>query len=248
MTALACLVHLRHIVCPPVVLLTFFVFASDVRAEGRSDELKQRILAQAQSVSPDDYAFTRTVVSERTSKGKTETHVNVETFDPAKPADAYWTLVSVDGAPPSAEALAGYKKDTPKRRVPGYHRLAKYFGTAASVSADLKGRTVFHFASLPKESAIVFDSDVSRNTVADVTVGETNGTSFAELVRLTVKPMRLKMLMKLERYESTARYRLGPEGKPLLIEHVADVSGSGLGQEGHFHTIAAYSDHHAVKK
>jgi hypothetical protein len=239
-----------HMINRPFTIITLLSFgcAATALAQSKSDELKPRILAQAQSLRPDDYAFTRTVRSEQTSKGKTDKHVNVETFDPTKPAEARWTLVSVDGAPPSAEDLARYGKDTPKRRVPGYHRLAKYFGTSASVSTNSQGRTVFHFNSLPKDSAIVFDTDVSQNTVADVTVGEANGTAYAEHVRLTVKPMRLKLLMKLERYESTARYRLGPEGKPLLAEHVADVSGSGLGQEGKAHTVATYTDYRAVGK
>jgi hypothetical protein len=58
--------------------------------------------------------------------------------------------------------------------------------------------------------------------------------------------MRIKLLMKLERYESTARYRIGPEGKPLLVEQTADMTGSGMGQEGRGHTVITYSDYRAV--
>jgi hypothetical protein len=219
-------------------------------ADNQPDELKQRILSQSQSLGPDDYAFTRTVKSEQTSNGKTEQHVNVDKFDPSKSGDARWTLVSVDGAPPSTDALARYKKDSPKRRVPGYYRLARYFGSASSVSgvsSDSRGRTVFHFNSLPKDAAIVMDSDVSSNSSADLSVTEANGTPFVEHVHLTVRPMRLKLIMKLDQYESIARYRMGPEGKPLLIENIADMRGSGLGQEGRAHTVATYSDYRPVK-
>jgi hypothetical protein len=216
-------------------------------ADNKPDELKQRILSQAQSLGPDDYAFTRTVKSEQTSNGKTEHHVNVDKFDPSKSGDARWTLVSVDGAPPSADALARYKKDSPKRRVPGYYRLARYFGSASSVSTDSRGRTVFHFNSLPKDTAIVMDSDVSSNSSADLSVTEANGTPFVEHVHLTVRPMRLKLIMKLDQYESIARYRMGPEGKPLLVENIADMSGSGMGQEGKAHTVITYSDYRPLK-
>lgn len=217
------------------------------RAQNKPDELKQRILAQAQDLSADDYAFTRTVKAEQTSNGKTEQRVTVDKFDPTKSGDARWTLVSIDGAPPSTDLLAKYKKETPKRRVPGYYRLATYFSTNSTVTTDSRGRTVFHFNSLPKDTALVMDSDVSSNTSADVSVSETNGTAFAEQVRLMVKPMRLKLLMKLERYESTTRYRMGPEGKPLLIENIAEMSGSGLGQSGQGRTVITYSDYRAVK-
>lgn len=216
-------------------------------AQSKPDDLKQRILAQAQRVGPDDYAFTRTVKSEQVSNGKTEQHIAVEKYDPTKSGDARWLLVSMDGAAPSADALAKYRKESAKRKVTGYFRLAKYMGTAGTPSTDAKGRTVFHFNSLPKDTAIVFDSDVSSNTSADVTVTETGGTTFAEQVHLSVKPMRIKLLMKLEHYESTQRYRLGPDGTPLLFEHTADMAGSGLGQEGKVHQVITYSDYRSVK-
>ena len=219
---------------------------STALAQQSQDELKQRLLAQAQNVSPDDYAFTRTIRTEQTSNGKTEKKVNVEKFDPTKPAEARWTLVFVDGAPPSADALKTFRTDSAKRRVPGYYRLAGYFGTSATASTDSRGRTVFHFAALPKDTVKVMDSDVSQNAVADASVSEANGAPFVEQVRITVRPMRLKLVMKLEGFESTSRYRIGPEGKPLLMEQTSDMTGSGMGQEGRAHTVVTYSDYRAV--
>jgi hypothetical protein len=223
--------------------------ASVFMAHGQNklDDLKQRILAQAQSVSPDDYAFTRTVRSQQTSNGKTEQKVSVEKFDPTKPTEARWTLVSVDGAPPSADALKTFRTESVKRRVPGYARLAGYLGTPATASTDSRGRTVFHFAALPKDTVKVMDSDVSQNAAADASLSEANGGPFVEQVRITVRPMRLKLIMKLDRFESTARYRMGPEGKPLLLEQTSDMSGSGMGQEGGAHTVVTYSDYRAIK-
>jgi hypothetical protein len=216
-------------------------------AQDKSNDIKQRILAQAQSMTAEDYAFTRTVKSEQTSNGKTERRVTVERFDPSKAGDARWTLVSVDGAPPSADALAKYRKESDKRRVPGYYRLAKYVGSTSTVTTDSRGRTVFHFSSLPKDTAVIMDSDVSSNSSADLTVGEANGAPFVEQVHMTVKPTRIKLLMKLENYEATSRYRMGPEGKPLLVENSAEMSGSGMGQQGQGRTTITYSDYRPVK-
>src|SRR5256885_12571772 len=75
---------------------------SNSRAQDKPNEVKQRILTQAQSLGPDDYAFTRTVRGDQTSNGQTEHHVNVQKHDPTKQGDARWTLASVDGAPPPA--------------------------------------------------------------------------------------------------------------------------------------------------
>jgi hypothetical protein len=221
--------------------------AATALAQHNQDELKQRVLAQAQGLSPDDYTFTRTIRSESTSNGKTEKKVTVDKFDPTKPAEARWTLVSVDGAPPSAEALKTFRTDSAKRRVSGYYRLAGYFGSPATASTDSRGRTVFHFATLPKETVKVMDSDVSQNATADASVTEANGVPFVEQLHVSVRPTRLKLIAKLNSYEYTARYRIEPEGKPLLMEQTSDMSGSGMGQTGGAHTVVIYSDYRAAK-
>jgi hypothetical protein len=210
------------------------------------DELKQRILAQTQSIGPDDYAFTRTIRSDGVSNGKSEKKVMVEKFDPTKPAEARWTLVSVDGAAPSVDDLDRFRKDAPKRRMPGYYRLAGYFGSAATASTDSRGRTVFHFAALPKDTVKVMDSDVTQNATAEATLGEADGVQFVEQIHVSVRPMRIKLIAKLNSYEYTARFRMGPEGKPLLMEQNSEMSGSGMGQEGHGHTVVTYSDYRAI--
>ena len=215
-------------------------------AQTNADALKQRILEQTKTVSPDDYAFTRTIRSDQSSGDKTEQKITVEKFDPTKPVEQRWTLVSVNGAPPSGDALAEFRKDSAKRRVPGYHRLAKYFEIPATTSTDSRGRTVFHFSNLPKDTVLVLDTDVSQNTTADASVTETNGVRMVEQLHLTVRPMRLKLVMRLDSYESTSRYRIGPDGKPLLIEQTSNMIGSGLGKQGKVHTVITYSDYQQV--
>src|SRR3954452_2773386 len=130
---------LKHTIATGRITILALACVSLAVADNKSDEVKQRIVAQAQSAGPDDYAFTRTVRTESTSNGKTEQHVNIDKFDPTKSSDARWTVVSIRGAPPAADLLARYQKDSPKRRVPGYHRLAKYFGAATTASTDQRG-------------------------------------------------------------------------------------------------------------
>jgi len=232
-----------------VIPLLCLVPIFPVRAQQNQDEIKKRILAQAQSMSPDNYAFTRTVRTEQTSGGKTEKKVMVEKFDSTKSPEACWTLVSVNGSSPSADEQSSYHKEAMKRRVvPGYHRLAGYFGAPATSAIDSNGRTVFRFASLPKEAVRIFETDVSQNASAEATVSGANESPFIEQVRITIKPMRLKLIMKLQQYESIARFRIGPEGKPLLMEQTSEMVGSGMGQEGRARTEIVYSDYRPVQK
>ena len=230
-----------------VIAIMCLLSAAGALAQGNSDDLKQRVLAQAQSRSPDDYAFTRTIRSETVSGGKIEKKVTIEKFDPTKPVDGRWTLVSVNGAAPSPDELKGHQKEAAKRRiVPGYHRVAAYFGAPATTSTA-GGKTVFRFASLPKGSISLLDTDVSHNATAEASVGEADGAPFVEQVRFTLKPMRIKLLMKVDRFETTARYRIGPAGKPFLMESTSDMSGSGMGREGTMRNTTTYSDYRSVR-
>jgi hypothetical protein len=229
-----------------LTIIAILCLRSAALAQDNHDELKQHVLVQAQTLSANDYAFTRTVRIEQISGGKAEREVTVEKFDPEKLAEARWTLVSVNGAPPSAEALSSFQKNAAKRRVPGYYRLAGYLGSPATVSTDLRGRTVFRFTGLPKDAVTVMDTDVSPNATVEASVGEANGVSFVEQVRITLKPMRIKLIFKIDRFESTMRFRIGPEGKPLLMEQTSDTSGSGLGKEGQVRTEITYSDYRPV--
>jgi hypothetical protein len=231
----------------PLTLLAILDLGSAALAQEGPADVKQRILSQAQSIGADDYAFTRTIRSEPIANGRRETTITVDKYDPTKRGEARWTLVSVDGASPSAEALRKYRRETPKRRVPGYHRLANYFGGQVTSATDPRGRTVFRFSSLPKESVVVFNADLSHNATAEAAVGESNGIPFVEQVKLSIKPTRVLLVMKLEQYESTSRFKMGPEGKPLLVEQAADMTGYGLGQEGRLHQVITYGDYRPVK-
>ena len=142
-----------------LVAVLSLLSAAAAFAQQNPDELKQRILDQALSLSPDDYAFTRTTRSEANFIGKTAKVVTVERFDPTKPAR--WTLVSVDGAPPSAAESRKYRKKAANRRVvPGYHRLANYFGAPAIVSSEDRAKTVFRFHVHCSRARVIHRSEV----------------------------------------------------------------------------------------
>ena len=218
-------------------------------AQESDGELQQRILAHAQSVSPDDYAFTRMIRSEARWNTKVLKNVSVEKFDPTKPTHARWTLVSVNGAPPSAAELRKYRKKAASRRVvPGYHRIANYFGAPETVVSGDGGKRVFRFASVPKGSVSIQGKDLSQLATAEAAVTEADGVPIVEQVRFTLKPKRSMRLVGVDRYETTFRYRVGPGGKPLLTAATSDLFGSGLGRNATMHTATTYSDYQAVGK
>ena len=231
-------------------MATLFALTSTWAAAGESagaDALKERVIAHARTVTAEDYAYTRTVRTESIERDKTEERVIVERWDPAKPLEQRWTLLSIDGRPPDAEQLKNYRKELPRRRQAYYGRVAGYFAKPATVAVDARGRTIFRFASLPKETVMVSDADISANASGEVIIDTTGTMPFIEEVRFTsTKPTRVKLVAKIDRFQTITRYRLMPEGKPVPIELVSEMSGAMLGQQGRIRTRIAYTDHHAV--
>ena len=231
-------------------LVAFLPLASSLAAEPTGAEaLKERIIAHARTVTAEDYAYTRTVRVEAIEGDKKEESVIVDRWDPAKPLEQRWTMISIDGKPPTPDQLKEFRKAVQKRRLAYYGRVAGYFAKPSTSTVDARGRTIFRFASLPKESVMVSDSDISENATGEVVFDKTGATPFIEEVRFTsTKPTRVKLIAKIERFEAMTRYRLMPDGKPVPIESVSDMTGSMLGQQGHIHTRIAYTDHRAAGK
>ncbi len=211
-----------------------------------SEALKQRVLEHARTVTVEDYTFTRTARTEQIEGEKKTERVVIERFDPAHPQR--WTLNSVDGRPPSAEELKKLAKDGPKRRTAHYGRIAAYFGAPAPATTDARGRTVFHFDTLPLETVVVTGVDISANSRCEATVDSSGPVPYVEQVRFTLrKPVRVKVVAKLEKFEATSRYRMMPNGKPVPVEHTSLAEGSLLGKQGSVRSVLTYTDHRPVR-
>lgn len=212
-----------------------------------ADALKERIMAHARTVTPEDYAYTRTIRTESTEGNKKEERNVVDRWDPAKPQDQRWTLVSINGQPPSEDQLKTYRKESPKRRPAYYGRVAEYFGKPATSATDGRGRPAFRFASLPKDTVMVMGSDISANATGEVAVNTTGATPFIEDIRFaSSKPTRVKLIAVIERFEAITRYRMMPDGKPAPIESTSEMNGSMMGKQGVIRTKVSYSEHRAI--
>ena len=212
-----------------------------------ADPLLERLVAEAKAVGPNDFAWTRTSKAEQHSGDKVEKRTVVERFDPSRPAGQRWTLVSIDGKPPAADEAKDYAKDMADAMVPNYGRIAGYFGAGAQRAA-VGGRTVFRAAKLPKKAFMMNKSDLSANARAEATVAEGPRPFVEKLDLVTTRPVRMMLVAKIDRLEATSRYKLMPDGRPVLTEQVSDMRGSMMGKSGSMRTVISYSDHRAVTK
>ncbi|MGI8437273.1 MAG: hypothetical protein ACR2NX_10265 [Chthoniobacterales bacterium] len=233
-----------------LLLITCSLALLSPLARGADDPLPARIVAFARTVGPDDYAYTRTIRTEEVAQDKSEPHVVIERFDPAKPGDQRWTFVSVDGRAPTAKEMRDYRDSLSKRRPAYYGRVAEYFTNAANKNVDAQGRAHFHFAAMPKGTVMVGDSDLSAHIAGDVLVDTTSGDApfLSEVHFNSTTPTRVKLIAKIDRFDTTTRYRLLPDGKPVPSEFESEMSGSLLGKSGTIRTRITFSDYRRVGK
>lgn len=218
--------------------LLLFLSIGSVKAE---EGLKERLMAQAHSVRARDYAFTRTTRAEQLGGKITKTMV--EKFDPAKEPASRWTLVSVDGRAPDNNELRTYQKADADRRALSYERVALYLSGASDAQTDARGRTVFRFSSLPKGTVVMGEADLSPNVEGYAAIKTEGSTPFVEEVHTTVKqPLRLKLVAKIEDWQTTTRFRLFSDGKPVPAEQILEMTASILGHQSRVRSVTTYSD------
>lgn len=229
------------------IAMTLMLGLLTLAAADASEALQQKMLAHARTVTGNEYAFTRTARTQQSGGDGPKERVMVERFDPSKPAETRWTLVNVDGRAPTAEELKSHAKEAPKRPVGLYARVANYVGAPATAATDARGRTVFRFATLPKNSLLVSNVDLSANSSAEAVVDASGATPFVQQVRFRLlKPTRMKVVAKIETFEAQTSYRLQPDGIPLPAEQSSEMTGSLMGKEGKIRTTISYADFRRV--
>lgn len=188
------------------------------------EQTRDRILAEARAIAPATLAYDRTMTVTQAGGGDKATQTRVDRWD-----GKTWTLLSLDGKPPSASDAAKYRKATTAANVPGYHRLAMLAG--ATAATDAQGRTVLRLANLPPASVITNGKDVSEHFHAEAVVA-TGPRPFVQQLRVTARaPFRMMLVAKIESFTTVSDYRFDGS-TPRLVRQLADIRGSMMGKDG----------------
>ena len=210
-----------------------------------ADALQDQVVAGAKAVSPTGYAFTQTTRVERTGAAA---KTFVSRYDPARPADQRWTLVSVDGKPPSAKEAASAAKAAKAQDVPSYAEIAKWFGGPATRIAQTPTSVTYRFARLPKGIVKMGKHDASADTSAEATVDVSGRVPVVTRVRfVSTTAFRMALVVKVERYGVVTTYRLGPDSHPVLDAATVEMAGSLLGKAGTMAVRTSFSDMRSVR-
>jgi len=209
----------------------------------RADVLQQQVLAIARSVGPNDFAFTEATRAERTGKPAS---TSTARYDPR--TSNKWTLLAVDGKPPTAKQSASSAKFRAKAKVASYARIAEWFGAAATRVSTTPTHVTYRFAAMPKGALMMGPYDASANTAIEAVVNTAGKFPYVERARFTSKePFRMMMIVKVESFVVTAAYRLLPDGRPVNDSVVTEFAGSFMGSAQTLRTRTSYSDYIAAR-
>ena len=196
-------------------------------ANAVTDRLRDRLITDARALVPATMSFDRATSVTKTSGASSETNRRVDHW-----LGKAWTLVSVNGKPPAADAIAAYAKQANTAIVPGYYRLGLFLSGMATKSTDAQGRIVYRIDPMPAGS-VNAGGDVSNKVAADATVDSGSGTPFVTHLRLFARtPFRVMLIAKIDSLETATDYSRGPDGYPVLVRSVNTVTGSQFGTGG----------------
>lgn len=220
-----------------LVLLSLPIALALLAAAPAVDPVRDRIIAQAQSINPATLAFDRTTKQTRKGGGTTSSSTTLERWDGKR-----WTLVSVNGKRPTPTEKRNKEAAANALPVPGYHRLAALLAGATDTRVDAEGRTVLLVPVLPANTVRTDSSDISNHLRAEATLALTDGQIWVEKVRITERePFKLNMLIKVTDFEQVFDYRLGSDGKPQLASQSADSMGWMFGISGGESNFVTYA-------
>ncbi len=209
----------------------------------RADTLQQQVLAAARTVGPNDFAFTETTRAERAGK---PANTSVARYDPRLPAK--WTLLSVDGKPPTARQSASSIKFRAKAKVATYGRIAEWFGAPATRVATTPTHATYRFAAMPKGVMMMGPYDASANTAVEAVVNTAGRVPYLERARFTSRePFRMMMVVKVESFVFTATYHVLPDGRPVNDSVATEFAGSFMGSAQTLRTRTSYSDYTSAR-
>lgn len=199
--------------------------------------VRERIIAQAQSINPATLVFDRTTKQTRKGGGTTRNITTLEQWDGKR-----WTLVSINGKPPTKAEKRDREAAANAAPVPGYHRLPALLAGATETRVDAQGRTVLLIPQLPANTVRTDSSDISGHLRAEATLAETDGQIWVEQVRVTEREsFKLNMLIKVTSFERVDDYKLGSNGQPQLASQSADSMGSMFGISGGERNVVTYA-------
>ena len=206
-----------------------------------ADPLQDQLLARIRATDTSAVALVATTRIERTGAAA---QVIVTRYDPHAAAGQRWSIVQVDGRPATAKEAKAILKAANGAPVPGYNRMARWFGAPATRVGERPGSVTYRWARLPAGVVKIGSHDASGDTQAEALVDTSGPVPFVRQVRFTsTTGFRMMLVAKVERYVFTSGYALLPDGRAFPAGQDAEIAGAMMGKAGNLVTRTRYAAH-----
>ncbi len=217
-----------------IAILLCAALTHGVAAAPAADPLLQKIIAGARAVPPSSIRFERTTKSGgRDQSGPAESEMRVDRWDGRQ-----LTRISINGRPATAEEVEKVRKAA--TGVPGYHRIADYLAGGARRTSEAAGQIGYHLDRLPK-GTVNMGGDRSDKFFGDVTIDTSGSQPFVSRVHFYApKGFSIMLVAQVDRFDQVLEYRLGSDGRPMLVRSIQTLAGSQFGKTGETRTESTY--------
>jgi hypothetical protein len=201
-------------------LAAVFSLAAHVAAvPANADALLQRALAPAEEDAQRVWSVQRLGL-DYDPKGQLKTKT-VAQFDGTKPDGQRWSLLSINDKAPSKSQRADFTETFRRNALPPTYALVRTIVTTDAIKLQ-EGDTFAHYRvpTLPAGTTAVKGLDLSKYTIADVTVDKRGAVPFiCEIKVYAPKEFRPIAGGKVVKLERLLRFTMGKDGIPVLSEH-----------------------------
>jgi len=198
-----------------LALAAVLLVAARSPAPSGFDDLLKQLHTESKRVNETTFGFER--VTEAIQDGKRT--LRVDRYDPN--AARKWTLVSMDGRPPTRDELQKYDKGLADWKVPNYGRVAELIENTkpSRIAPDRYGLDDLPPEILDKRARI-FASHVST----ELKVGGPPGEPYVtESQVFAPKPFRVMVVARIDKFVAISRYAPGPDGRPRIRSQEVDL-------------------------
>jgi hypothetical protein len=142
-------------------------------------------------------------------------------FDGTQPDGKRWSLLSINGAAPSKSERADFNEKFKANALPPTYALVKSVVTPnAEKLSETAIEAHYRVSTMPAGTTAIKGIDLSKFTIADVTVDKRGAIPFVSQVRVYApKEFRPVPGGKVTKLERVLRFALGKDGIPVLAEH-----------------------------
>lgn len=193
------------------------------------------ILDPQNKLTTDDYAFDLKYTS---IAGNKET-VTLAQYDPSKPADDRWTVISVKGKAPSASDIKTFKKNHSKQPVTAKIDEATYL-----VEKETPDYLVISYKQDP--TSIPQEAEFMKDCRLHMTIN-LQTKRIEKLQSLNEKPLKIK-IFNADKLDLVVKYNWNEQEKRYLTESEdLNLIVKFLGQLTPMETLSEYSNYKKVK-